>query len=210
MIAVIILIPVGIYNLAGFADTVFKWGVFRDFDYNSPFVSGVTHENSENSEYSEFSDISEDLLSSDISSAIEESKESETSNISNNSERLNQETNKNENRKNRIKIMDAVFNALFIFGSLCFHYFFYDSARKLCVKTGATKTGFKASRNMIINIVFFSVWGFLTAGGANVAVLNIVTALHFAIIILNFIYIYSCYTTFTFESDDEDENYDEN
>jgi hypothetical protein len=63
--------------------------------------------------------------------------------------------------------------------------------------------GFKANRNMAINIIFFSVWGLLTAGGASMAALNVVTILHFAVLILNLLYIYSCYATFAYESDVE-------
>ena len=73
----------------------------------------------------------------------------------------------------------TLLNYKIIFGSLCLHYFLYKSIHKLCVKTQAVKLGFKANRNLIINIAFFSVWGFLTAGGANMAVLNIDFMLRF-------------------------------
>lgn len=178
--AVILLIPVGLFNLFVFADTVFDWGMFRNYDYQVPVVS-IESSSSETEALGEASEL--------VSNETDEASESDE---------------EDESRKKMVKISEAIFNAIFIFGSLCFHYFFYQSVRKLCMKTEATKLGFKACRNMAINIVFFSVWGFLTAGGTPMVALNIVTILHFPIIILNFIYIYSCYTTFAIE--DETEN----
>jgi len=190
IVAVAILIPVGLYNLLGFVDLAFNLGILGDYDYELPF---------------EKIESSENVESSDISEIVEVSDEVEVS-VESSSETLTDEKTKIKNKYTRIA--NSIFNALFIFGSLCFHYFFYQSANKLSAKVSVPKLGFKANINMVINIVFFSVWGFLTAGGANVAALNIVTILHFPIIILNFIYIYSCYATYAFESETE-ENEDE-
>jgi hypothetical protein len=171
MLAIILLIPVGCYNLFGFVDTAFHLGIF--IDHELPVV--ITESSSESSvdaesAYTESADISIDE-SSDSTSKKEKSE-------------------KDIKREKFLIISEAIFNAIFIFGSLCFHYFFYQSARKLCVNTQSVKMGFKANRNMAINIIFFSVWGLLTAGGASMAALNVVTILHFAVLILNFLYIY--------------------
>ncbi len=199
MIAVILLIPVGLFNVFGFVDTVFKLGIFRNYDYKIPTVSveaGSDEQSDVSSLYSAVSDENSSEVSFEKSTEDVESTESENENST------------NDKRKKFVNISEGIFNALFIFGSLCFHYFFYQSARKLCIKTGAVKLGFNAYRNMAVNIVFFSVWGLMTAGGVNMAALNIVTLLHFPVLIFNFIYIYSCYATFAFEGDSEDDEKD--
>ncbi len=182
IIAVAILIPVGLFNLLGFVDTAFSLGMLRNYDYVVPIVSTETSDEQISSNEINSSDSSEQSVDE---SMIEISDEKEQA------------------RKKRINLMEGIFNALFIFGSLCFHYFFYKSIRKLCINTQCVKLGYKASRNMYINIAFFSIWGLLTAGGTNMAVLNILTMMHFVILIFNFIYIYSCYATFGYEEKSE-------
>ncbi len=179
MFAVILLIPVGMYNLFGFVDTAFHLGIFRDHNYPivSTETSNITDESNQSTE-----------------EVVDDSSE----------EKISEEKSEAEKKRNEfVKITEGIINAIFIFGSLCFHYFFYQSIRKLCIKTSSTKLGFKASRNMAINIAFFSIWGLLTAGGTKMTALNIVTVLHFVVLLLNFIYIYSCYATFAYESDVE-------
>jgi hypothetical protein len=199
MIAVILLIPVGLFNVFGFVDTVFKLGIFRNYDYQIPTVSvesGSDEQSDVSSLYSSGSDENENTSEGASEKSTEDVESTESENST------------NDKRKKFVNLSEGIFNAIFIFGALCFHYFFYQSARKLCAKTGAVKLGFNAYRNMAVNIVFFSVWGLMTAGGVNMAVLNIVTLLHFPVLIFNFIYIYSCYATFAFEGDSEDDEKD--
>ncbi len=176
IVSVILLIPVGMFNLLGFADTAFELGLLKT-DYTSAYESTDTVDSSSDGETSEGS-------ADDATRTTDEMME----NVS--------------ERTKGGKIAEAIFNAVFIFGSLCFHYFFYKNIHNLCIQTGSLKLAAKANRNMIINIVFFSVWGFLTAGGANVAAITAVTLLHFVVLILNFIYIHSCYATFAFEGEE--------
>lgn len=193
LIAVIILIPVGMFNLFGFIDTALHLGYFRNYDYTLPTISVD-------------SSIAEESLLEETSNASSEnselSKEEKAEDIVKDNESEAQS-------KKTVKILEGIFNAIFIFGSLCFHYFFYQSARKLCLKTDALKLGMKAYRNMAVNIVFFSVWGLFTAGGISMAALNVITILHFAVLIFNFIYIYTCYATFAVEGESENEDVEE-
>ncbi len=204
MIAVAILIPVGLFNLLGFVDLAFDLGILGDYN-QLPFEIISSADNPDNSDlyeqsdYSENSDNSDNSESSNISYELIESNE----NLASDGITSDAKDEENETKKKNVRTANAVFNALFIFGSLCLHYFFYNSANKLSQKVSVPKLGFKARINMAINIVFFSIWGFLTAGGANVALLNIVTILHFPVIILNFIYIYSCYATYAFQTETE-------
>ncbi len=189
--AVVLLIPVGLFNLFGFVDTAFDLGIFRDYG-NDNFVQSIAP--------TERDDVS--FVNNDNSQTLEEI--SQTADDSSQSSETSKEIVDTE-RKKRTRIAESIFNAIFIFGSLCFHYFFYKSARKLALRTDCAKLAFKANRNMFVNIVFFAAWGLLTAGGTNVALLNILTTLHFVLLIFNFIYIYSCYATFSIDTDDGDE-----
>lgn len=189
LIAVIILIPVGLFNLFGFVDTVFEFGFFRNYDYTEQSVSV------EASTESVDASIENVLTSSDLSEVESLSEDTAA-------------TEKNNTKRSIARILEGVFNAVFVFGSLCFHYLFYKSAHALCMRTDAIKMGIKAQRNMAINILFFSVWGLLSAGSASMGAF-VMTLLHFVVLLLNFVYIYSCYATFSFEGDSAGECNDE-
>lgn len=180
LIAVIVLIPVGLFNLFGFVDTVFELGFFRNYDYTEQSVSVEESGGSLDASI-------ENVLSSSEKGLESSSEETEANE-------------KNNKKRSFARVLEGVFNAVFIFGSLCFHYFFYKSAHALCMRTDAIKMGMKAQRNMAINILFFSVWGLMSAGSASMGAF-IMTILHFVVLLLNFIYIYSCYATFSYGSE---------
>ncbi len=196
-IALLILIPVGCYNLFGFIDTVFELEIMKEeytkvsYDEETLEELGISRPVS-----SEADDNDGDAVSA----------EKEEDNHESSEEGIIKSSSK---RSKGAKIADVIFNALFIFGSLCFHYLFYKAIIPLCEKTAALKKRSKAQRNSAINIFFFSLWGFIMAGGANLALVTAVTLAHFLVIILNFIYIHGCFVTFAYESDVEDEEADE-
>ena len=189
VVAVIILIPVGIFNLFGFVDTAFELGFFKNYDYT------------------EQSAYSEDALESNDESVVS----SDSSAYDSLSETSNEDLKASETtapKRKYVPVLEGIFNAIFIFGSLCFHYFFYKSIHALCMKTEAYKMAMKAKRNMTINILFFSVWGLLSAGGASMWAF-VAALIYFVILLFNFIYIYSSYATFSFESEDVGDDEDE-
>ena len=196
-IAILILIPVGCFNLFGFVDTVFELGIMKEeytkvsYDEETLEELGISlpasSEAVDNGEGKGNTEKTDDIVESSKEGIIKSSSK----------------------RSKGAKIADAVFNALFIFGSLCFHYFFYQAIIPLCEKTRELKRKSKAKRNSAINIFFFSLWGLITAGGANLALVTAVTLAHFPVIILNFIFIHGCFVTFAYQSDVEDDEEDE-
>lgn len=195
-LALLILIPVGCFNLFGFVDTAFELGIMKE-EYTK-----VSYDEEDYKEAGVSYPVADQNVS-DSSEIVSISGTDDSSDVSENASPI-----KDTKKSKGALIAEGVFNGVFIFGSLCFHYFFYQAMIPLCEKTDVLKKKVKAKRNSIINILFFSLWGILTAGGASVAALTSVTLAHFVIIILNFIYIYGCYATFAYQSDVEENDED--